>query len=98
LEAVGWYNPQVKDESQKVHLLPDRIQHWLSLGAEITDKVEFLMKKAAPHVLQGYIAKRTSKAVKVTEKRRERNKSEAQAAKSAKSSPAKSSAAKAPKA
>jgi small subunit ribosomal protein S16 len=79
LEAVGWYHPMAKDEDKKVFLLPDRIQHWLLLGAEITDKVESLMKKAAPGVLQAYKAKNSAKALKDAKKRREQNKKEAKA-------------------
>lgn len=40
IEKVGSYNPALaKDDENRVILLEDRIKHWLSTGAQPTDRV-----------------------------------------------------------
>lgn len=40
IEKVGTYNPALKkDDEKRVILLEDRIKHWLSTGAQPTDRV-----------------------------------------------------------
>ena len=40
IEKVGTYNPMVaKDHPDRVRLNAERIQHWLSVGAQTTDRV-----------------------------------------------------------
>lgn len=40
IEKVGTYNPALaKDDENRVILLEDRIKHWLSTGAQPTDRV-----------------------------------------------------------
>jgi len=40
IERVGTYNPLLpKDNEQRVTLKSERIQHWLSVGAQPTDRV-----------------------------------------------------------
>ncbi|MEM6382988.1 MAG: 30S ribosomal protein S16 [Pseudomonadota bacterium] len=40
IEKVGSYNPMLaKDNDNRVQLNTDRIQHWLSVGAQPTDRV-----------------------------------------------------------
>ncbi len=51
LENVGWYNPHEKDQEKVAHLTPDRVGHWLRLGAIMTHGVLPLVKKLAPSVL-----------------------------------------------
>jgi small subunit ribosomal protein S16 len=38
IEKVGTYNPALEDD-KRVTLLNERIQHWLSVGAQPTDRV-----------------------------------------------------------
>ena len=38
IEKVGTYDPKVED-SKRVNLVTERIQHWLSAGAQPTDRV-----------------------------------------------------------
>ncbi len=47
LEKVGTYNPMLpKDHADRVRLNEERIKHWLSVGAQPTDRVErFLSEK-----------------------------------------------------
>jgi small subunit ribosomal protein S16 len=40
IERVGTYNPMVtKDHPDRVHLVEDRIRHWLGVGAKPSDRV-----------------------------------------------------------
>jgi len=39
IEKVGNYDPKLEDESKRVNLVTDRVQHWLGVGAQPTDRV-----------------------------------------------------------
>lgn len=40
IEKVGTYNPLLpKDHAERVTLVEDRVKHWLSVGAQPTDRV-----------------------------------------------------------
>ena len=40
IEKVGSYNPLLpKDHAERITLLEDRVKHWLSVGAQPTDRV-----------------------------------------------------------
>ena len=39
IERVGTYDPKLEDKSTRVKLVTERIQHWLSVGAQPTDRV-----------------------------------------------------------
>ena len=69
IEAVGWYNPLAKEDMQ-VEIKPDRIQFWLDQGAQITDKVVSLVKRAAPGVFTELRAKQAAKRTKEAKKRK----------------------------
>jgi small subunit ribosomal protein S16 len=45
IEEVGHYDPMVQDKSARVELKLDRIDYWLSVGAQPSDKVAVLIKK-----------------------------------------------------
>jgi small subunit ribosomal protein S16 len=44
LETLGWYNPGAKGKTFELKL--DRVDHWLGEGAQISDTVASLVKKA----------------------------------------------------
>lgn len=47
VEKVGTYNPMLPQESEnRVNLNVDRIKHWLSVGAQPTDRVALFLGKA----------------------------------------------------
>ncbi|MDR3475619.1 MAG: 30S ribosomal protein S16 [Devosia sp.] len=39
IEKLGTYDPILADESKRLTLIADRAQHWLSVGAQPTDRV-----------------------------------------------------------
>ena len=39
IEKVGTYDPTLEDKSKRVNLVTERIQHWLGVGAQPTDRV-----------------------------------------------------------
>ena len=45
LEILGTYKPVEKDESKELTLKIDRVDHWLSIGAQPTDTAAALIKK-----------------------------------------------------
>lgn len=45
VEELGFYDPVEKDEAKQVRLKRERIEHWLSLGAETSDTVRDLLKR-----------------------------------------------------
>ncbi len=45
IEEVGFYDTSVADKSQRVQLKMDRIEYWLSVGAQPSEKVNALIRK-----------------------------------------------------
>jgi small subunit ribosomal protein S16 len=45
IEELGSYDPMIKDTDSRVQLKPDRVKHWLSVGAKPSEKVAVLFKK-----------------------------------------------------
>ena len=46
IEELGYYDPKEKDAAKAVNLKVDRIQYWLSTGAQPSDTVRTLLTKA----------------------------------------------------
>ena len=45
IEEVGHYDPMVRDKSQRVVVKMDRVDHWISVGAQPSEKVAVLLRK-----------------------------------------------------
>ena len=45
IEEVGFYDTSVADKSKRVSLNMERVDYWLSVGAEPSEKVNALIKK-----------------------------------------------------
>ncbi len=43
IERLGWYNPVEKDESKQLELNTERVQYWLSQGAQPSETVENML-------------------------------------------------------
>ena len=48
LEELGTYDPMVPETDARAILKADRIRHWLSVGAQPSDKVRVLIEKYGP--------------------------------------------------
>ncbi len=70
VEALGWYNPIEEEEEKKLAIKTDRIQHWLNVGAQMTDNAASLIRKSAPHVVQGQVEKKIAQRAKKATKRK----------------------------
>ena len=46
IEELGWFDPVQIDESKQHSLKTDRIDYWLSVGAQPSDTVRSLLKRA----------------------------------------------------
>ena len=46
IEQLGFYDPCNKDEDKQFHVKADRVQYWLSVGAQPSETVAALLKKA----------------------------------------------------
>ena len=47
LERLGFYNPVAQGSEKRVELNTERVNHWVSHGAQLTDKVRMLVKEAS---------------------------------------------------
>ncbi len=47
IERLGYYNPNARGGEQKLVLDTGRVDHWQSKGAQISDRVAYLVKSAA---------------------------------------------------
>jgi small subunit ribosomal protein S16 len=45
IEEVGHYDPMVRDKSQRVKLDLERVDYWVGVGAQPSEKVAALIKK-----------------------------------------------------
>ena len=72
LEALGWYNPIETEAEKSFFMKPDRVQHWLDLGAQLTESVECLILKASPSIVHRLTQKKVANRAKQTAKRKAR--------------------------
>jgi small subunit ribosomal protein S16 len=90
IEQVGTHNPLLpKDNADRVKLDTERIKHWLSVGAQPTDRVARFLDAAG---LAKREAKQNPNKAKPRKKRMEREAAAAEAAKKAEGGEAKPAA------
>ena len=99
IEKIGTYDPKLEDKSKRVTLLNERVSHWLSVGAQPTDRVARFFDTAG--LLKREARNNPERAVpgkKATERVEERAKraADAEAAKEATKNAPKEEAAEAP--
>jgi small subunit ribosomal protein S16 len=46
IERVGFYNPIAAGKETPLEVKLDRVDHWVGVGAQMTDKVRSLVKQA----------------------------------------------------
>jgi len=47
IERLGFFNPVARGNEESLKLEQDRIDHWISQGAQPSDRVKTLLKQAA---------------------------------------------------
>lgn len=45
IENIGYYNPIARGQEISLHLEVDKLAHWQSVGAQLSDRVQQLTKK-----------------------------------------------------
>lgn len=45
IERVGFFNPFAQGQAEKLHIDLDRVNHWCSLGATVSTRVDGLIKQ-----------------------------------------------------
>jgi len=102
IEKIGVYDPrQPKDSAQRVVINAERVQYWLGVGAQATDRVAMFLGKAglAPMPAQKNSVEKSKPKAKAQERAKERaEKEEAKkaAAAEAAAAPAEEAPAEAP--
>jgi small subunit ribosomal protein S16 len=77
LEALGWYNPLEATPERNLFLLPDRIQHWVALGAQMSESVAQLVRQSVPSIVREMNDRTLAKKTKERLKRKARKKAAA---------------------
>jgi small subunit ribosomal protein S16 len=92
IEKLGTYNPMLpRDHAQRLTLVKERIAHWLSVGAQPSDRVARFL--AAAELMKPRERREQTKKPQPRAKAQERMKSEAAAAAAAADSAGKEAAA-----
>ena len=50
IERVGFFNPLARGQEESLRVDLERVDHWLSLGAQPSDRVKGLIKRARSQV------------------------------------------------
>lgn len=50
IERLGYYNPKATGDEKKLVLDTARVEHWQKQGAQVSDRVTFLIRHVAPKV------------------------------------------------
>jgi small subunit ribosomal protein S16 len=72
LEALGWYNPIETEADKQTFVKPDRLKHWLSVGAQLSDNVVALLKRIEPGIVRAQVQKEVAHRAKAAVKRKEK--------------------------
>ncbi len=70
VEMLGWYNPVEATAEKSLHIKAERVQHWLSVGAQMTDNARALVCKCTPHLTQAQTAQKLDNRAKKNNKKR----------------------------
>ena len=47
IERLGYYNPSARGQEKGLSVDAERAQHWVNNGAQVSDRVSYLLKKNA---------------------------------------------------
>ena len=45
IERIGFYNPVANEKEERCRIAGDRLQHWIGVGAQMSDAVKKLVKE-----------------------------------------------------
>jgi small subunit ribosomal protein S16 len=74
---LGWYNPFESELDKSLNINEARVRHWLSVGAEISERASALVAKVAPQIMAEQTAKVVAHKAKSTAKKKARKKAAA---------------------
>ncbi|PCI94279.1 30S ribosomal protein S16 [Candidatus Aerophobetes bacterium] len=69
VEMLGWYCP-CETKGNTLHVEAERVEFWLNQGAQLSEKAESLVKKAAPSVMKTYKERIEKRDAKLRDKRK----------------------------
>lgn len=46
LERIGFFNPVARGQEERLRVDADRLQHWVGQGAQLSERVEQLIKES----------------------------------------------------
>jgi small subunit ribosomal protein S16 len=70
VEALGWYHPIESELEKMLFIKADRVQHWLSVGAQLTDTAAKLIAHTAPEIIRDQTQKEVARRSKKAQKRK----------------------------
>ncbi len=47
IERLGFFNPQARGQEVRLRVDSERVQHWVGVGAQMSERVSQLVKEAA---------------------------------------------------
>ncbi len=47
IERLGFFNPVARGQEERLRIDTDRVNHWVSQGAQVSERVSQLLKEAA---------------------------------------------------
>ncbi|KTD23344.1 30S ribosomal protein S16 [Legionella londiniensis] len=45
IERIGYFNPVARGQEVRLHLEMDKLNHWINTGAQLSDRVQSLVKE-----------------------------------------------------
>lgn len=70
VEMLGWYNPIESEQEKMLNIDTARVEHWLSMGAQLTDRAALLVSKVDPSVIRRQTEKAVAARAKAAAKRK----------------------------
>lgn len=70
LEALGWYNPIETEADKQTFVKSDRLQHWLNVGAQLSDNAEALIRRVEPSLIRSQVQREVNNRAKIAAKRK----------------------------
>ncbi|MDF1827435.1 MAG: 30S ribosomal protein S16 [Legionellaceae bacterium] len=62
IERIGYFNPVARGQEVSLHLETERLAHWKGVGAQLSDRVQFLVRSMAKNADASKAAAKEEKA------------------------------------